>query len=255
MRISLVRHGQSEANVGNYDYTATGDHQVPLTEQGHHQAERAGEQLYGTLRRAHDGRTLIYCSPYTRTRQTLQSMLRGASIREDDNPRIYEDARLRETDHGYSDVKDQQELRNIHGWFYYRYAGGESPADCFDRASTFMESLMRQVERKKPEEVVIVAHGLLLRCFIMRFMHLTVEQFELLANPGNCDIMTIAPHAYLASPVFTSGKWGVEGIKLREMKPEPAKTRLPSPNGRGNEDLELPEGAASLGLTLTRDRC
>ena len=29
----------------------------------------------------------------------------------------------------------QTELRRTHGWFYYRFHGGESPADCFDRTS------------------------------------------------------------------------------------------------------------------------
>lgn len=37
----------------------------------------------------------------------------------------------------------QSELLKIHGWFYYRFRGGESPADCYDRASSFLESMMR----------------------------------------------------------------------------------------------------------------
>ena len=37
----------------------------------------------------------------------------------------------------------------------------------YDRTSNFLESMMRQVERKKTDRVLIVTHGLTIRCFIM----------------------------------------------------------------------------------------
>lgn len=213
MRITLVRHGESEGNIGVHDYSAVGDHKVVLTANGHQQAENAGRKLVDILRSA---RTLIYRSPYTRTCQTLEGLFRGANIAEKDRPRVYEDPRLRETDHGYTGVAEQEAMRAVHGWFYYRFKGGESPADCSDRISTFLESMMRQVHRKDADNVLIVTHGLSIRCFVMRYLHLTVGEFESLANPGNCDIITIDRHTSLHSPIFISGQWGVEGIKLRE---------------------------------------
>jgi broad specificity phosphatase PhoE len=214
MRITLVRHGQSEGNTGVHDYSAKGDHKVVLTDMGHMQAEHAGRRLKYILEGSLEGKTLIYCSPYTRTRQTLDGLLRGADLVE--RPRVFEDPRLRETEHGYTSAADQKHLRAIHGWFYYRFRDGESPADCYDRISTFLESLMRQAERKSPEDVVIVTHGLAIRCFVMRFLHLTVEEFESLDNPDNCDIITIDLKEHIKDPMFTSGRWGVEGLKLRE---------------------------------------
>ena len=74
---------------------------------------------------------------------------------------------------------------------------------------------MRQVERKQSERALIVTHGLTIRCFVMRFLHLSVEQFDSLANPHNCEIVTLADHDTLANPLFTSGRWGVEGLRLR----------------------------------------
>ncbi|WJJ55020.1 histidine phosphatase family protein [Xanthomonas phage RTH11] len=213
MRISLVRHGQSESNIGIHDHSAAGDHKVNLTGTGMTQARGAGYLLQEELQATEEGHTLIYCSPYRRTRQTLEQMLLGGEVRQ--LPRVFEDARLREIERGYGNSEEQQALRKIHGWFYYRYAGGESPADCFDRISSFLESMMRQVERKKPDDVVIVTHGLAIRCFIMRFMHLTVEQFESLDNPDNCDIITIDLKENIEAPVFVSGRWAVEGIRLR----------------------------------------
>jgi broad specificity phosphatase PhoE len=127
--------------------------------------------------------------------------------------RIYVDPRLREVDHGYSDVEDQLPHRELHGWFYYRYKQGESPADCYDRTSHFLESMMREVDRQGWEHLLIVTHGLTIRCFVMRFLYLSVEQFELLQNPKNCDVITIARREQLTDPTFTSRKWGVSGLR------------------------------------------
>ena len=216
MRITLIRHGESMANIKQHDYSAVGDHMVPLTERGVYQAQVAGNMLGDELQDALDGKTLVYCSPYLRTRQTLENMFIGAYLK--DRPTIYEDPRLRETDHGYEGASEQKPLRAIHGWFYYRYRGGESPADCSDRVSNYLESMMRQRKRKGAENIVIVSHGLTIRCFLMRFMHLKVEEFEKLANPDNCDIITIDLKENIAEPTHTCGRWAMMGIKQRKKR-------------------------------------
>ena len=63
-------------------------------------------------------------------------------------------------------------------------------------------------------------HGLTMRCFVTRFMHLTIDQFEMLANPKNCDIVTIGHYDFLENPQFKNGKWGVEGLRFRESDKE-----------------------------------
>jgi broad specificity phosphatase PhoE len=210
--IKLVRHGQSEANIQQVSHLEVGDHAIALSTRGVEQAFQAGQQLGAEFLRE----ALIYVSPYRRTRQTLQGILEGGAPLPSPLPRIFEDPRLREVDHGYEDVEEQLALRRLHGWFYYRFRGGESPADCFDRTSSFLESMMRQVQRKRVERVLIVTHGLTIRCFVMRFLHLTVEQFDTLAGPGNCDIITLAPREQLGECLFASGRWGVTGLRLRE---------------------------------------
>lgn len=211
MQIKLVRHGESAANVGHASPQDVGDHNVELTARGHTQAEASGRQLGAEFFRD----TLIYRSPYRRTRETSVGLLRGAAVPESSWPEIFEDPRLREVEHGYDDYDAQTWDRALHGWFYYRFRGGESPADCFDRVSTFLETLMRQVARKQHENVLIVSHGLTIRCFVMRFMHLTVEQFEELANPGNASIVTIGPRDEIEQPTHASGRWAVTGLSLR----------------------------------------
>jgi broad specificity phosphatase PhoE len=211
VHIKLVRHGQSAANVGRASPQDVGDHNVELTELGHEQAEAAGRVLGAAFLRD----ALIYRSPYRRTRETCDDLLRGAGLAKAQWPEVYEDPRLREVEHGYYDYEAQTWDRVVHGWFYYRFRGGESPADCFDRVSTFLETLMRQVQRREPEHVVVVTHGLTIRCFVMRFLHLTVEQFEQLANPGNAAIVTIGPRDEIDEPTHVSGRWATTGLRLR----------------------------------------
>jgi len=215
LTIKLVRHGESRANTGELLAHEVGDHAISLSDQGHEQARRVGAELGADFVR----RALIYVSPYRRARETLQGILAGSGVSAEElaQQRIYDDPRLREVEHGYEPIEPQEELRKTHGWFYYRFRGGESPADCYDRTSSFLESMMRQVERKSADSVLIVTHGLTIRCFVMRFLHLSVEDFDTLANPVNCAVVTIADRDHLPDSLFTSGRWGVSGLTCRPL--------------------------------------
>ena len=220
MEVLLVRHGQSEGNlkkgdINKVDPQQNGDHKLNLTPIGITQAENEGREIGPDFIRD----ALIYSSPYKRTRQTLDGIIEGAGA-EKNKLIIYEDPRLREVEHGFhgtsEDVAKQESLRKTHGKFYYRFKGGESPADCYDRVATFLESLQRQVQRKGRDKILIVSHGLTIRCFIMRFLHLTVEQFGKIKNPSNCDCVRIALVHNMENEniVFKNRKWGVSGTKL-----------------------------------------
>jgi broad specificity phosphatase PhoE len=133
LTIKLVRHGESVANIGIVAYHECSDFSIKLSPLGHVQALRAGEMIGSDfIRNAH-----VYSSPYVRARDTLKGVLAGANI-EFSTVRVYEDPRLREVEHGYSPVDSQSDLRKLHGRFFYRFAGGESAADCFDRVSSFL---------------------------------------------------------------------------------------------------------------------
>ncbi len=211
MEIKLIRHGESLANTKELIPAEVGDHTIGLTQLGWDQARRAGHDIGAD----YISDALVYCSPYCRARETLAGLLQGAGLTRTE-VRVFEDPRLREVEHGYADVIKQDFLRLTHGQFYYRFHGGESPADCYDRTSGFLDSMMRQAERKGAEHALVVTHGLTIRCFVMRFLHLTVEDFDKIANPLNCDIVTLAPKNDVRLPLFTSGSWGVSGLKFRE---------------------------------------
>ena len=213
LTIKLVRHGESRANTGEQLAHEVGDHAIALSARGHQQARAIGASFGADFVR----RALLFVSPYRRTRETLQGILEGSGLPADEarGLRVYDDPRLREVEHGYEPIEPQEELRKTHGWFYYRFRGGESPADCYDRTSSFLESMMRQVERRSADNVLIVTHGLTIRCFVMRFLHLTVEEFDLMVNPVNCAVVTIAHRDALADALFSSGNWGVSGLDRR----------------------------------------
>jgi broad specificity phosphatase PhoE len=212
LTIKLVRHGESEANIGRVLTHEVGDHGIPLSEHGWVQAREVGRELG---REFIEG-ALVYSSPYRRALDTLAGIYEGCNLQPPGLRRgLYEDPRLREVEHGYEPADEQEELRKTHGWFYYRFRGGESPADCYDRTSSFLESLMRQIERKSADRVLIVTHGLTIRCFVMRFLHLSVPEFDMLANPSNCDVVTLADKDTLANCQFDSGRWGVTGLRIR----------------------------------------
>ena len=218
MEILLVRHGESKGNTGEVDPQQDGDHTLNLTELGKRQANDLGANIDKSF--LNDA--IIYNSPYERTRETLKGILKGAGVFDErEDLLIYEDPRLREVEHGFhgtsEDVDQQYVLQDTHGKFYYRFKGGESPADCYDRVASFLESLQRQVERKGKKKILIVSHGLTIRCFVMRFLHLSVEQFESIKNPSNCSLVRIAKLEDIEEEkrVFQTKKWAVEGLQLR----------------------------------------
>lgn len=227
MIIKLIRHGRSQQQSGEVNSTLVGDHNVDLTdkeESGVLQARKAGKIIGGEF----ISQALLYVSPYLRTRRTMYEMIgvdgadAGLHVNSTRDLRIYEDVRLREMEWGFNkteeELTEEEKYREQFDWFYYRLQGGESPADVYDRVSTFIESLHRQMERKRKTRAVVVSHGITIRCFVMRWLHLSVEQYIQIKNPANCDIITITDKNYLDKPQFVSGKWGVNGIRFREEK-------------------------------------
>ncbi len=251
LTIKIIRHAKSQQNTGLLDVRDVGDYRIPLADEGVHEALRVGEELSDFLQAPG---TLFYRSPYLRVRQTVDNILIGAKLMDpggEPRVRIYEDPQLREVEHGYKSVEEQEALREIHGWFYYRFEGGESPADCYDRCASFIESMMQLVRRKEgSRRVFICTHGLTARLLVMRFLYLTVEQFEILENPHNCDVITIAPRASLANPQFSSRRWGVEGLRIRQE----SEKNTPLIGDSGEESTEGSHAATAEPATGTEKR-
>jgi broad specificity phosphatase PhoE len=192
-RIFLIRHGKSQGNVDKSIYKNIPDYAIQLTPVGVNQAMEAGERI----RKITGDSIKFYVSPFWRTRQTFQEILRAFPTLKKDSDTFYEDPRLREQEwcgrlrkDGFMDEIEAE--RDSYGNFYYRFDGGESCADVFDRVSNFLDTLHRDFEKNSfPKNCVIVTHGMTLRVFLMRFLHLSVEEFERLKNPGNCQFVIL----------------------------------------------------------------
>jgi broad specificity phosphatase PhoE len=190
-RIILIRHGESEGNVDKYQYQFIPDYALNLTPKGIEQAHRAGAEIKEIV-----GAETIhaYVSPYFRTRQTFQHLKIGI---EANIAKMNEDPRLREQDWGHLRHPDENEgiirQRDDFSIFYYRIPDGESGADVYDRVSTFLETLYRDFNKPDyPQNTLIVTHGMTLRLFLMRWFHWTVEEFENLRNPRNCQVVVMS---------------------------------------------------------------
>ena len=110
-----------------------------------------------------------------------------------------EEPRLREQEWGY--LRSPEEFDRIckerrdYGIFYYRIPGGEAGTDVYDRINDLLGSLYRDFEETSyPDNCVMITHGLTIRLFLMRFFHLTVEQFEQMMSPANCALVVLELH-------------------------------------------------------------
>jgi broad specificity phosphatase PhoE len=190
-RIILIRHGQSGANADKNVREHVPDHEIELTEIGWDQAKTEGKDLSDIVR---DEKIQLYLSPYRRTRQTFEGILAGsrANNKRLDIVKIYEDPRIREQDFGHlrplKAFKIIDEERARYGTFFYRIKDGESGADCYDRVSDFLNTMHRDFAKPDfPENAMMISHGLTIRLFCMRWFHWSVEHFERLRNPSNCE--------------------------------------------------------------------
>ncbi|XP_061356365.1 phosphoglycerate mutase-like protein AT74H [Gastrolobium bilobum] len=203
-RIILVRHGESQGNVDETEYTRVADPKIGLTNRGKAQAEDCGYRIKNMIEEDGDEnwQVYFYVSPYRRTLETLKSLARPF-----ERSRIAgfrEEPRIREQDFGNFQNREKMRvhkgMRMLYGRFFYRFPDGESAADVYDRITGFRETLRADINigryqppggKKADMNLVIVSHGLTLRVFLMRWYKWTVQQFEGLNNMGNGNMLVM----------------------------------------------------------------
>lgn len=189
-RIILIRHGESAANVNKYLFGQIPDYTIELTGKGVEQAREAGRRLKDL---AGNERLYFYVSPFWRTRSTFENIVREFPRRQFD---YVEEPRLREQEWGYLRCNEDFDKicreRREYGTFYYRIPGGEAGSDVYDRINDLLGSMYRDFRKHNyPENCVLITHNLTIRLFLMRYYHLTVEDFEQMASPGNCELVVM----------------------------------------------------------------
>ncbi|MGB7282495.1 MAG: histidine phosphatase family protein [Candidatus Acidiferrum sp.] len=192
-KIILIRHGESVRNLmkeqpksdANRYVWADGlrDQDTPLTDTGLGQALTLGVHLAKT----EPALNAVFVSPYRRTRQTAERILKGFlghtsrggpqgisadAVRDKDMPRLIVEERVREIEFGVLDglthegiqAKYPEELvrREKEGKYWYRPPGGESRPDVALRIHSFLGTLTRDY---REQTVAVVAHSVVVLCF------------------------------------------------------------------------------------------
>jgi len=216
MRIYLIRHGESEANLDQRLNVLLPEHSVALSVEGHRQAKAAGETLRSILlespsvREARDaGRATppirIWRSPYRRTRETAEELLSGLGGLAGDGGLVLdvrEKSHLREQEFGLFDGVPDDELPNKFpheyalykkledscGRFWAAMPMGESRCNVAERVHTMFGTLHRDAERHDIHDVIVVSHGVTIRAFVYAWIGYDWEWFETQSNPANCSI-------------------------------------------------------------------
>ncbi|KAH6806370.1 hypothetical protein C2S51_031201 [Perilla frutescens var. frutescens] len=197
-RIILVRHGESEVNEDEAVLEYVPNYKIKLIKKGIHNARTTGRKIREIVSEngeLDDFKVLFYVSPSSRTRETMEEMIcRGETFEKSKIVGVREECRLREQHFGnFQDVEERKKIkrsRNRYGKFFYRVPDGESSADVYDRVSTFLEGLWRDMESNKfsnEMNLIVVSHGLTILLFLMKWFNWTVDEFEDLANPTNCE--------------------------------------------------------------------
>ena len=172
-RIILIRHGECHANTDESKFATEPDYTIELTEKGVAQAREAG--------------------------QKLREQLLQLGIRAKVSPFQFEyseEPRLREQEWGYlrtyAELQQLKKERRDYGIFYYRFPGGEAGTDVYDRINDLLGSLHRDFLREDyPQNCVLITHSLAIRLFVMRWFHLTVEEFEQMRSPKNGQLVIL----------------------------------------------------------------
>ena len=189
-RIILIRHGECHGNTDESKFATVPDYTIELTKNGIQQAMEAGEKLRQVVG---EESMYFYVSPFWRTRSTFENIVRAFPRNQF---QYNEEPRLREQEWGY--LRTHEELQRLlkerkeYGTFYYRFPGGEAGTDVYDRINDLLGSLHRDFIRKDyPQNCLLVTHSLAIRLFIMRWFHLTVEEFEQMQSPKNGSLIIL----------------------------------------------------------------
>lgn len=185
--ISLSKKAWSEFKLGVSDYN------TPLMPSGKLQAEETGRQLAKEI----PFPDVIYVSPYLRTRQTLEGLIRGypklAKVK------VISEERIREQEHGLSTVyndwriyltlhPEQALLRKLETDYEYRFLNGENKADVRDRGRSFLGTLVREHAGRN---ILMISHHLTLlslRANLERWDREKFMEVDKTEKPINCGV-------------------------------------------------------------------
>jgi broad specificity phosphatase PhoE len=201
----IIRHGESAANLSSHQAEISGaleiplptrDMDTPLSPLGETQAAALGVWFSGVK---HIRPDIILCSPYLRTRQTLDALIVGWP--KDNQPIVRFDERLRERERGIFDgltkagvaqrLPEQAAERAFKGKFYHRAPGGESWCDVVQRLRNVVEYILHRHAGKR---VAIITHEVVIYC--LRYIIEELDEAQILKIDAERDLCNCSVTEY-----------------------------------------------------------
>jgi len=190
-KIIVMRHAESIEDIDKTVYAHTPDLEISLSHRGKKQSTDVSNAMVGIIGR---GKTHFYISPGVRLRQTYEfvTSVFPANI---EHSFTVETLILKQF-WGDVTVENRREIeteRYREGVLVYRFPNGESGPQLVERFRLFVSNLRQDFLKKDfPENIVILTHGFEMRVFLMVWFDWSIEFFESLANPRNCEMVTLS---------------------------------------------------------------
>lgn len=225
-RVIVIRHGQTEWSKSGQHTSVT---DLPLTDFGVVQMRNTGKQLIGTSPLqliSPESLKYVFISPRKRARQTADLLLENLSDAERKNIEIIEENNVREWEYGDYEGKLTKEIvqsrreRGIddpsHTWEIWKDGceNGENfqqVSDRIDEAIVRIRDLHRQAMKEgKLCDVIVVAHGHSLRCFVARWVGRPLNcNPQLMLDAGGVGVLSYQHHNIDEPAIFLAGAFVV----------------------------------------------
>ncbi|KAL4870421.1 hypothetical protein BDV12DRAFT_184442 [Aspergillus spectabilis] len=235
-RVFIIRHGETEWSL-NGRHTGTTD--LSLTENGEKRIKATGKALVGNDRLIAPRKLVhVYVSPRSRAQRTLELLEIGCRERlpwnsnrksEDEEP-IRTEAQvevtdaIREWDYGDYEGLTSKRIREIRkergegGWDIWRDGcpGGESPEDVIKRLDALIADIREKYhgpcfsDEEEKGDVLVVAHGHILRAFAMRWVGKPLTETALILEAGGVGTLSYEHHNIEEPAIILGGGFVVD---------------------------------------------
>ena len=225
-RVIFVRHGQTEWSKSGQHTSVT---DLDLTAFGEMQMRKTGECLIGpsaTNMIRPQNITKIFSSPRRRAKHTTELLLESVPSEIRDKIPIEYDDDIREWDYGEYEGKKTAAIRQSRlergldtcdrPWLIWRDGceGGEDYKQVTERVDRFINKVklihVKALEDCEPSDIIVVAHGHILRCLVARWVEREIDHDpKLMLDAGGVGVLSYQHHNIHEPAIYLSGAFTV----------------------------------------------
>jgi len=189
--IFVIRHGESEEDVGPDIKKEAKDTEIGLTPKGIRQARESAEAIRNDL--ADFEHITLYVSPYKRTQQTAQIII---DTLKDDRIKMITEPSIRGLNWGNvtpENLKKTEQERYKVGVLHYHFPDGDKSPEYVRNIYNFVYKIIQEkhINNDKKECAIIIGHGFSLRIVVKAFTEMTDEDFKWIKNPSHTFVAKI----------------------------------------------------------------